>query len=101
MFFNTARSDGPKNSETELEVEKDVIQIAMLLGGAVSRFGWVAAEDRVRCEGSVREPPPPVPGTARFDECRFKKRRPEEEKGDNYHGGSKEALPLWLKVGGY
>ena len=82
-------------------MEKDVRQIAMLLGGAASRFGWVAAEERVRCEGSVREPPPPVPGTARFDEYQTSKRRPEEEKGDDYQGGSTEALPLWSRVGGY
>ncbi len=27
---------------------------------------------------------------------RLKKRRPEEEKGNDYQGGSTEALPLWL-----
>ena len=74
MFFNTARSDGPKNSETELEVEEDIRQIARPQEGAAPRFGWVAAEERVRCEGSVREPPPPVYGTARFDEYQTSKK---------------------------
>ena len=101
VLFNTARSDGPKNSEMELEVEKEVRQFARLRGGAASRVGWVAAEDRVRCEGSVRETPPPVPVTARFDEYKTSKRRPEEEKGDGYQEGSTEALPLGWRVGGY
>ena len=61
----------------------------------------MAAEDRVRCEGSVREPPPPVPVTARIDEYKASKRRPEAEKGDDYQEGSTEALPLGLWVGGY
>ena len=32
---------------------------------------------------------------------RLQKRRPEEEKGEDYQGGSTEALQLWLRVGGY
>ncbi len=42
-----------------------------------------------------------MPVTAQFDEYKTSKRRPEEEKGDDYQEGSTEALPLGWRVGGY
>ena len=42
VFFNNARSDGPKNSERRLEAEEEVRQIESLQGGAVWRFGGEA-----------------------------------------------------------
>ena len=64
----------------------------------------MAAEDRVRCGGTVRELPPPVPVTARFNGYQTSNRRTGmevAEKGDDCLGGSSELLFLRHKVGSY